>query len=262
MMRGVLKRSRGEKRVLWGTLVASFLAGLLFVGPEFFNPSAQAMAWQSGVQIELTSAPSGAQVFIAGEHLGETPLAIRKKLSPGAYEVKLEHGELIPLVEKISIEAKQKRVSRHFPLVDFSTLALTSAPKGATVFVEEQEVGRTPLDIDSLPLSKEVKLELRLEGHDTVAIRLPKVRPLSEKQHVQMYVQNKTGKVTLQSAKELLIYKEGKRIGVTGPAPIELPAGPHVLQLVEPITGQHASQHVQVVSKATRRYYFDWSDSP
>tara|TARA_B100000683_G_scaffold277311_1_gene335106 strand:+ start:2142 stop:4184 length:2043 start_codon:yes stop_codon:yes gene_type:complete len=262
MMRGVLKRSRGEKRILWGSLVGAFFAGLLLVGPEFFNPSAQAMSWQKGIEIQMSSSPSGAKIFLAGKLLGETPLAIRKDLSPGEYELRLEHGEMIPVVEQLSVAPQEKNINLHFPLVDFSTLDLTSEPKGAVVHRDGKEVGETPLTLKQLPLNTDVVLEFHRQGYDVVTLRLPKVRPVNEKRHIQMYQEKNTGKVTLQSTKELLIFNGSKRIGVTGPLPIELPAGKHRLQLVEPITGQQNDYYVRVVSKATRRYYFEWSDVP
>lgn len=262
MVQAVLKRGRGEKRFLWGSLVASLVFGSIFIGPQFFNPGAKAMAWQSGMKVEISSAPSGADVFVDDVHLGKTPLALRKDLAPGGHVVRLKYQKLIPVVQKITTNVAQDHLQLHLPFQDVSSLYLKTTPTGADVLREGQKVGQTPLRLNALPLTEAIEIEIIKEGFLRETVYLPKSRSLTDEKTLQLYPQDSSGKVTLQAPKELLVYKGAKQLGITGPAPITLPAGDHQLEFVEPITGQKEDVFVRVVAKATRRYYFDWSDAP
>ncbi len=98
--------------------------------------------------LRVNSIPEGARVFINGEKHGRTPLEIR--LKAGEYDLKLKKKGYEPWQQEIDIQRREtvrifsqleelERVTR------FGTLAITSKPKRAKVFIDNTFRGLTPL---------------------------------------------------------------------------------------------------------------------
>ena len=262
LMSGVFKRSRQESRLLWAAFVLAVLAGGGFIGPKWLPSKTKGITERTSKVINITSAPLGAKVFWEGQPIGETPLAFRRELPSGTYQIRLERDGILPLSQKIEIREDEPVVKVHVPLDEYSALLLTSDPKGAWVRWGDKDLGQTPLKLDRLPLSESVVLEIGLKGHASKSLVLPLARELTEERHVYLYPSDATGKITVQAPRNLWIYEGNRRLGATGPTRIELPAGAHRLALVDPATGTRRNVQVKAVSNTTRRYFFDWTDAP
>ncbi len=96
--------------------------------------------------LALTSAPSGAAVEIDGRRRGVTPLTI-PRLPSGSYLVSLQLRNHFRARQRVRI-SDGATTSRHVVLQsDRGRLRVTSTPAGATVSLDGQKVGRTPLSL-------------------------------------------------------------------------------------------------------------------
>jgi formylglycine-generating enzyme required for sulfatase activity len=118
-----------------------------------------------GLLVVTTGEVTGAEVFVDGEKVGETPLAgvevaegrhairvVAKKHLPYTHDLQVEGGGVESLLE-VELEPAWANVS------------LDSEPGGAVLFVDGEEVGPAPLTIALGAGSR--RLELRLPGRKT-----------------------------------------------------------------------------------------------
>jgi serine/threonine protein kinase len=109
----------------------------------------------------ITSEPSGAEVFVDGKSRGRTPL--RLDLPARAHEVVAHLGGWPDEQQKIDVKAQRENAS-HFVFANGS-VKITSAPGGATVTANGKELGQTPLVIEEVKPGS-VTYELRLAGYN------------------------------------------------------------------------------------------------
>ncbi len=95
--------------------------------------------------LEITSAPPGALVLIDGRKVGKTPW--RGTIAPGRRQIDLEHEGYEPLSQTLDAQP-----GKRYPLLlklekvaIGATLTLRSVPEGASVLLDGEVVGRTPL---------------------------------------------------------------------------------------------------------------------
>jgi len=99
-------------------------------------------AW-AGVQIR--SMPEGAQVFLDGRRVGQTPLHL--DLDEGVYSLKLSMDRYKPKQIQLEVKADQPVTLDSILLVPADgTLLLRTDPGGASVTLKGQYAGTTPLD--------------------------------------------------------------------------------------------------------------------
>src|SRR5690606_13724050 len=115
--------------------------------------------------VALTSVPAGAEVSVGGNPVGTTPVTVQV----------LESGE--PVAVKLAGHKRWERVLRgkvgetltHEPIVlapADGLATVTSTPAGATVTVNGDYRGRTPLELE-LPPGKAQRIALFLDGYHT-----------------------------------------------------------------------------------------------
>jgi serine/threonine protein kinase len=108
----------------------------------------------------ITSEPSGAEVFVDGKLRGRTPLHL--DLPARAHEL-VAHLEGWPDEQQnIAVNAQQENAA-HFVFANGS-VKITSAPGGATAIANGKELGQTPLVIEEVKPG-DVTYELRLSGY-------------------------------------------------------------------------------------------------
>ncbi len=115
-------------------------------------------------KLTIDSTPEqGAEVLIAGEDRGPTPVTV-EGLAPGKYEVVLRHSRYKRTIQEIEVKGlPEEQVTVEMqPLTGY--LSIESSPIGAEVFLDGEKAGTTPLL--SLPLQiGEHSYELRLENY-------------------------------------------------------------------------------------------------
>ena len=129
----------------------------------------------------VRSTPAGARVSVDGRDLGETPLAVRDLL-PGGHRVRIQHDGYVTedrlvtltrnrptqsmIVELTPLRTVQPASARSAPASErFSgELAVESRPAGASVYIDDRLVGRTPLSVGAVPAGEHL-VRLELDGY-------------------------------------------------------------------------------------------------
>src|SRR5216110_1348956 len=113
----------------------------------------------------ITSEPSRAEVFVDGKSRGRTPL--RLELPVRSHELTAQLDGWPNEQQKIEIDP-QRENPVHFVFANGS-VKITSAPGGAVVIGNGQELGQTPLVIEEVKPG-DVTYELRLGGYKSTSV--------------------------------------------------------------------------------------------
>lgn len=117
--------------------------------------------------VEFTSEPAGAQVMLAGEVLGSTPLTTN--IPAGQHTVELQMAGFKPWTTDILVKANEPQSIGPVQLgLPDARLALRSQPAGASVSVGGVYKGRTPLTVTLAPRLQHA-VSLSLPGHESAS---------------------------------------------------------------------------------------------
>jgi eukaryotic-like serine/threonine-protein kinase len=119
----------------------------------------------------ITSEPSGAEIFIDGKSRGRTPLRVDLPARPHQLIAHLDGWS--DEEQNIDVVAQRDNAA-HFVFANGS-VKITSAPGGATVIANGKDLGQTPLVIEEVKPG-EVSYELRLSGYELGSV-VGKVEP-------------------------------------------------------------------------------------
>jgi hypothetical protein len=123
--------------------------------------------------LQVSSTPPGASVYINGDYQGSTPskgLLDISDLVPGSYTLVLKRSGYQDYTASVTIEAG-KTVQIIAPLqpaahsVDTASVDVSSTPSGADVYVNTAFVGITPLSFHDVPAGP-YTVEIRMEGYN------------------------------------------------------------------------------------------------
>ena len=155
--------------------------------------------------LTITSDPSGAQVSLDNKVVGITPITLNE-VSAGAHTLAVSKGGYAEQSKTFVYfqYTQQKETVTLLPLlVPKATIAVTSTPPGATVYVNnQQQTGQTPMEITLNGIGEEaldVKIEVRLDGYtsasDHVAIKAGEQKTLpftlTKTEAVNRYINNR-----------------------------------------------------------------------
>jgi len=108
--------------------------------------AAEPAALPGKVSVHLTSAPSGATVFVNDEERGQTPLDL--DVLPGKYELRLTKKYHEARMVTLTVDSP---ASREYELAKVhARVAFESEPQGATVYVDGAKVGTTPISVEAV----------------------------------------------------------------------------------------------------------------
>jgi TonB family protein len=142
-----------------------------------------------------------------------------------------------------SIDTKPVASPSTVPAVTSGTLHVESTPPGATVSVDGEKIGKTPLDAPDLALgSHEVKLELDSYAPATVSVMLTAQAPLTEVRQTLSRTVPATGFADLTSNPDAAMVKiDGTSVGMTPLRGHKLNVGRHRVEFsaegYDPFTG-------------------------
>ena len=127
--------------------------------------------------LDVTSSPSGASVYVNGDYQGETrtssPLYITG-LSPGTYTTVLkksgyqDYTTTAKIVAGTTAQVSATLQSASTPPTTASA-EISSQPSGADVYINNAYKGVTPLSFENVPIdtTKTYTVEIRLEGYNS-----------------------------------------------------------------------------------------------
>jgi formylglycine-generating enzyme required for sulfatase activity len=121
--------------------------------------------------VTLTTDPEvGAQVIADGMPLGTTPL-VDVELTPGMHQLEFTAERHVTATREIEVQGGGERQALATTLTpDWAIVSIRTAPLGATVLVDGQEVGVTPADVEIA--SGDHDVEVRLSGYNAWASKI------------------------------------------------------------------------------------------
>jgi len=123
---------------VWLAIVIICLAITLFIR---LGVAEKVRSYFQDGEVQFSSTPAGAQVFVNGENLGPTPL--HKKLLAGKYQVVFERGTW-QLPQEFTVKVREtSQVSAKF---NYATLNFTSQPDGVQIILDGISIGVTPVN--------------------------------------------------------------------------------------------------------------------
>jgi len=111
-------------------------------------------------RLTVDSDPTGAAVSLDGDHLGSTPLT-EVPVAAGEHLLRLEHPRYLPLEQPLQVTGRsllQQLALRLQPA--WAEISVDSAPAGAAILVDGEELGRTPATVEILQGERQVILQL------------------------------------------------------------------------------------------------------
>jgi formylglycine-generating enzyme required for sulfatase activity len=145
--------------------------------------------------LRIESKPDGADVWLKGAVVGQTPLQIEPM--GGVYTIELRKDGWKPILDKIKIEPGETVKMLQFALQKVEgVLELTSRPSGASVMLNGEFRGQTPTSL-SIIQKKDHQLSLSRSGFITVS---RSIRIIEAKvQHVDIQLEPEYGIVFITS---------------------------------------------------------------
>jgi hypothetical protein len=209
----------------------------------------------------IESKPTGAQVKVDGEVKGVTPLNV--SLEAGAHVVEITAGGE-PRVLPVTISAGAT-LAQYVELSSISALgrlSIQSTPAGASVLLDGQPRGVTPLELADVSAGDH-ELVLDFNGHRvrqtvsiaagaTTALALPVDAPEMATAGMMAApatpaVVPTTGTVTVQVPFEMQVFEGGRLIGTSG-SRLTLQPGSHLLEIVSDTLAFSTEARVEVVA--------------
>jgi hypothetical protein len=116
--------------------------------------------------VEFATEPAGAVVIIDGEAVGPSPIRIRD-LAPGDHSYRVEAEGFEPQGATFAFAAGQNLLFDLELRGSAGLFHIGSTPAGATVWLDGEQVGVTPLDLEDVPLADH-RVRIALEGYADV----------------------------------------------------------------------------------------------
>jgi len=162
--KGSVIMSRTEKTKVAGDLTdAVDRLAKYFAGKPVTMPTSSP-AKTTG-NIEITTNPASAEIFINNQSMGLTPDTI-KDLEAGTYSLTLKKAEYKDVIKTIKIEAG-KTITENINLdkmILAGLLEIRSEPEGARVIINNEDKGNTPVIMENLKIGT-YKVKLIKEGY-------------------------------------------------------------------------------------------------
>ena len=178
-------------------------------------------------QVDFVTLPAAADLFIDDRLIGQTPLTA-EVLETGS-QLTIKAPGYKTLRQQVSVKAGSKA---EYPLIEMivadGTVTVNSSPQGASITVDKQFKGTTPLDVQMTPFSQH-NVELFLEGY-LKASQAISVKPEQQTQ-LSVDLTPNIGTVRLNvTPDDAMILVDGNRFG-NGSQTLSLNAKPHTISV-------------------------------
>ena len=177
-------------------------------------------------KVEITSTPSGAEIFLRGRRVGTTP--DRLSGPPGRYRVRLEKPGCQPRWLVFELRRGEVRKEEVTLPEQGACVLLTSRPTGAEIVRDGKVQGSTPLVLSGL-MPGDYSVQVRRPGFAERAVswHVGDVRP----QQVMVTLDSNIGQLIVESKPSQALLKiDGRDCGYT-PYKADIEAGIHRVQL-------------------------------
>lgn len=232
----------------WRNRVAVAAAVLIaVVTAGFFAVRGYATAPPTGV-LAVNSDPDGVEVYINGKRRGSTPITM--ELPTGDHKLELTLGDQTRAIPVTITQGGHIAQFVELPKAGAAVgqLSIKTDPAGATVTVDGQRRGVSPLVIDGLTPGvhtvglqnaiSSVTEQVTIQAGATASL----VVPLSAPEGVPV-----SGWVSLTTPIEMQLFEDGRLVGSSRSDRIMMSVGDHSLQIVNEQLGYRVTRTVQVM---------------
>lgn len=189
----------------------------------------EALLVRNAQRLNVSSEPAGAGVFIDGKQVGKTPVG-DFSVAVGKHTVAAKLEGFTEAQREIDIVAAAAPEPVHFALERLpGALALHSEPAGATVYLDGNKAGTTPLRVEKLAAGDH-RLELRKAGYEsrTETVTIAPVKT-TEKRIALVRETGRLAVTTVPAGAKLAV--DGKMAGTTPVQDFRLTTGTHKVGL-------------------------------
>jgi hypothetical protein len=164
-------------------------------------------------ELEVKSEPSGAKVYLDGKEVGESPIVL-SDISPGRHLIRLvkEGFEPYEVLEVVAVDRKGLMVNLN-KIVKEGELLIQTEPSGATIYLNNRSVGRSPYE--GRGLSPGIyRIRVTKEGYEN----WEKSEIVEPGRRVEVLAQLKGNEGELELRSDPpggKVYLDGKYVGVT-----------------------------------------------
>ena len=162
--------------------------------------------------LQVSSSPSAAILFVDGVEIGETPTTI-EHLSTGFHQLTIRKSEFQLWEKKVEITLSGTGIVTANLTPVYGSLQITSSPDKATVFIDGLAVGKTPFS--SIEIREGLRdIKLVVEGYDPWT----RQKTISQSAPVVLHADLKTpfGSLFISSTPNVThVYLDGKAKGTT-----------------------------------------------
>ena len=162
--------------------------------------------------ILIESKPSKARLYLDGKEVGKTPANLRS-IVPGTHEVEVWMDGYEVWSESVNIEGDKEKAITAVLQIKTGSVIIESTPPNASVFLDGEEVGKTPANLKSIvPGTHEV--EVRMDGYEVWSESVIVEEDI--KKTITAALQIKTGSVIIESTpSNASVFLDGEDIGNT-----------------------------------------------
>lgn len=120
-------------------------------------------------KLRIKSEPSGAEVYVNGTYIGKTPID-GYSLNPGKYWIEVKLPKYQVYEKRITVVPGQEYLIHAQLTPSWGVLKVTSTPSGAEVYINDENAGRTPLELQLDPGTYTVRVTL--DGYEEYEDRI------------------------------------------------------------------------------------------
>ncbi len=189
--------------------------------------------------LKIESTPSACNLFIDGEPRGHTPFSDR--IEQGQHKVRIEKEGFSVFEQLVTVNReKVSSVAASLQMLPGS-LAISSSPSGAAVFIGDKQYENTPTEVKGLqPGSYSIRLEK--PGYDRATSEV--TLRAGQRLEIDLSLDNNTGGIDLvANPPGVTVYVDGRMLGNTEPDP----AQPSISK-VFPVRNLGVGQHTIMVA--------------
>jgi len=180
--------------------------------------------------LNVYSEPSGARVFIDNRERGSTPFAATDLPAGEEYNVRLMLDGYQPITRTIKIREGDNPALNVSLQASYGELRILSQPAGARVYIDDRELGATPVAVSELAAGEEHTVRLALDGYREVTRTLTIQE--GENPALNMTLEPMWNWVTIQSRpRKAVVLIDNEPIGKTPIEEIRYRVGLHSIEL-------------------------------
>ncbi|MBT5307422.1 MAG: PEGA domain-containing protein, partial [Candidatus Scalindua sp.] len=178
--------------------------------------------------INIESNPSEATIFLDGKEVSTTPDTITHA-AIGIHKIEVKKEGYAEWSKTLNVK-KGKKIPLNAILQPITGSArLESEPTGAVIFVDGEDVGKTPKVLTGISPGKH-EVEIRMDGYDS-CVQMLKIKNGKESLFSASLLRKKGSLMLISKPENALIYLEGKKYGRTPHTINELTPGTYTIEL-------------------------------